>query len=67
MLQHPKKQWRPGVNKVLKTLGDPNFKAKPRIVKIEEVGVLLSKQIIQTAEEFIRDGIQPLADALDAR
>jgi phospholipid transport system substrate-binding protein len=32
-----------GVNKVLKTLGDPAFKAKPRDVKITEVGNIIGE------------------------
>jgi hypothetical protein len=32
-----------GVNKVLKTLGDPTFKAKPRDVKITEVGTIIGE------------------------
>ena len=32
-----------GVNKVLKTLGDPTFKAKPKDVKIEEVGNIIGE------------------------
>jgi phospholipid transport system substrate-binding protein len=37
----PKETVETGVNKVLKTLGDPAFKAKPRDVKIEEVGNII--------------------------
>jgi phospholipid transport system substrate-binding protein len=32
-----------GVNKVLKTLGDPAFKAKPKDVKIKEVGNIIGE------------------------
>ena len=32
-----------GVNKVLKTLGDPAFKAKPRDVKITEIGNIIGE------------------------
>ena len=32
-----------GVNKVLKALGDPAFKAKPRDVKITEIGNIIGK------------------------
>ena len=32
-----------GVNKVLKTLGDPTFKAKPKDVKIKEVGIIVGE------------------------
>ena len=32
----PKETVETGVNKVLKTLGDPNFNTKPREVKIED-------------------------------
>ena len=32
-----------GVNKVLKTLGDPTFKAKPRDVKITEIGNIIGE------------------------
>ena len=39
----PKETVETGVNKVLKTLGDSNFKAKPRDVKIEEVGNIIGE------------------------
>jgi phospholipid transport system substrate-binding protein len=32
-----------GVNKVLKTLGDPTFKAKPKDVKIKEIGDIIGE------------------------
>ena len=37
----PKETVETGVNKVLKTLGDPAFKAKPKDVKIEEIGNII--------------------------
>ena len=39
----PKETVETAVNKVLKTLGDPAFKAKPRDVKIEEVGNIIGE------------------------
>jgi hypothetical protein len=32
-----------GVNKVLKTFGDPTFQAKPKDVKIAEIGNIISE------------------------
>ena len=37
----PKETVETGVNKVLKTLGDQSFKAKPRDVKIDEIGNII--------------------------
>ena len=39
----PKETVEVGVNKVLKTLDDPNFKAKSREVKIDEVGNIIGE------------------------
>ncbi len=39
----PKETVETGVNKVLKTLGNPAFKAKPRDVKIAEIGNIIGE------------------------